>query len=929
MNSLYQAARNACARLLLFYRSLPRWMHLHRHVRPVLRHTGRACVHGAKGCHHSFNAILCALALLQALLITMAKLGLEVPVPGPVQRYIISRFDAQGLKLEVKSLNFDLTGGIHASGLAVSDGNSQLLASASQLHFRMPMGEREWGGGRTGWVELEDLRLLVPASVSPEGVQQEIISQLFLNARLSRRGLNVNYAQFMLDERLPVYATGLFPLGISQNTRDGTDEDAHEGPDEAEERDIPAMLAQYLAKAADYALLLDSVEGGRLAVRGIGEGRLHVDLLADGLDFGEGRAEQLEARVIAFTNRPSGFFRVRAEKLEAMGAMSGGLQVEGALRFDSLGNLSGSNARALAYASWAEWRGERAEGIFFKGSNYPVNRGAEAVLRLGGLPAKLHLHSDAAGDPVLDYDIVTELGPWLRLAKVPEEEVAKRLTIARPLQIQGRVRRDAEGEFNADFELYGWDFDCRGTPIDFFYAYGNADKERIVCDDVVLTGGPSYQRGTFRQDLKTADWDLRLIGDIYPPVLGGLLGHWWDDIWTDFVFDGPPVRADLRLSGCWKKLGHVDIWGRVWLEHLQYQKIRLEEGTLILQVSKNFVDLYDIDAQSDNGSVGGRLAWILEPDEPMFITLNMRSTLPLEGVNKIFGSALKDQLPDWELPVNPNLTMRGNIRHLREGGWQSEIEAIALIRSGKWRGIGFDLVSADVVYKHGDVHIFIPFAELMNGSLKAKVGLAGGGDSSRMDIELNLLQTDFGPSIDALHLLADRDKGEASEHKSGKLDLDFKGSALVGNVTGTLSGDGAFKVKGAELGKIKAFWLLSSLLDGVGLGIGSFSMDSIDADFSIGAGIVNFSRAEVGGPAVRVETKGKMDLIGGGLDFDAKVFMLQTTKPSLINLLGAILSPVGYILELRLGGTLEEPSWRFKIDPRNLFSSGHSEKGSG
>ena len=41
-----------------------------------------------------------------------------------------------------------------------------------------------------------------------------------------------------------------------------------------------------------------------------------------------------------------------------------------------------------------------------------------------------------------------------------------------------------------------------------------------------------------------------------------------------------------------------------------------------------------------------------------------------------------------------------------------------------------------------------------------------------------------------------------------------------------------------------------------------------------------------------------------------------------VNLFSAILSPFGYILELSLKGTLDEPVWRFKIDPRNLFDNG-------
>jgi hypothetical protein len=51
-------------------------------------------------------------------------------------------------------------------------------------------------------------------------------------------------------------------------------------------------------------------------------------------------------------------------------------------------------------------------------------------------------------------------------------------------------------------------------------------------------------------------------------------------------------------------------------------------------------------------------------------------------------------------------------------------------------------------------------------------------------------------------------------------------------------------VREAELGRIKVFWLLSTLLDNMGLGLGVFRFDSLESELAISAGKASFNDAK-------------------------------------------------------------------------------------
>src|SRR5581483_2158385 len=57
------------------------------------------------------------------------------------------------------------------------------------------------------------------------------------------------------------------------------------------------------------------------------------------------------------------------------------------------------------------------------------------------------------------------------------------------------------------------------------------------------------------------------------------------------------------------------------------------------------------------------------------------------------------------------------------------------------------------------------------------------------------------------------------------------------------------------------------------------------------------------------------------LDFKAKVFPFQESGNVLKSVVGAVLSPISNVFEVKLSGTLSKPEWAFVIGPTNLMRS--------
>ena len=165
----------------------------------------------------------------------------------------------------------------------------------------------------------------------------------------------------------------------------------------------------------------------------------------------------------------------------------------------------------------------------------------------------------------------------------------------------------------------------------------------------------------------------------------------------------------------------------------------------------------------------------------------------------------------------------------------------------------------------------------------------------------------------------DRPKGRFLQRASGgRLDVALTAEGRYRQPY-SYRGDGYFVITGRELGEIHLLGLLSELLSKTLLNFTSLRLDAAHASFKLEGNKLAFSQVKLTGPTAAIDARGEYLLDAKTLDFKAKVFPLQESGFVLTDMLGAVLSPLSNVLELKLTGPLEKPSWAFYYGPTYLL----------
>ncbi len=870
----------------------------------------RLCVCSLRACLGVLNLALAGLALLVGAILLSAHLRREIPVPAFLLRNLEERLAAEGLRARWSGIAFDLTGCVHARGLQLETLTGEPLVRAS--HVLLLLDSKALLERRVVPRELhiDDAALMLPARLSPEGIDSAVLDAvsggIFFEGSVQR----LRYAQALFDG-VALRVGGTLPTQAPSTERE--------------------PLARLLARAADAALQaraftsplrnasvsldLDARTAYVLA------GVVHDQLNAPAVELA--LVEQADGAVQATLN---------VAALEVRGAVATGVQASilardpHSLRVDNLpGGLVGE-----IWAASASYRECRIGGLFAR----PLASGDSP---LDGMAGAVNVAGDVielTWRPDGDAHVVTARGalrPFetLALAGVQARGVRSRVSLKSPILFRATAHIPAALEdWRVEADVDAWDIDIRGTPVSHAHVSLEGDAHSIDAHRVWLTLGAESGDCTWLQDLDTLDWRLTVLGEAYPPALGPALGRWWETIWPGFDFSGPPIWTDLEVRGNWNDRTWAHATARAYAKDMSYNGVQIDELALDLRCGRHWFELYDLRACTrEGGTMSGELRWLMPREQPLHISFDLRSQMDLPSINQAFGANLGELASAWRFSEFPALHMRGNIEHPQGGGWTTELVAEAWTGPGHWRGIDFDSLVLSMRNGPSATSVDSLSARMCGGELGGWLRFAHPrGEPSAFTCSLALTNADLTPTGIALQSLGSgKPPAHPTPQRAGRVDLAFEGGAAIGNLLDTLRGRGHLRVYDADLGSVGVFGALSDVLLSLGIGVGTFTFDSLQSSLSVDNGLVLFEEAQLSGPSAIVDARGGLALADQRLDFDARVFLMLGQQRSAFNIVGLLLSPFGYVLELRLRGTLDEPTWRFKIDPRNFFDTGEGD----
>ena len=91
------------------------------------------------------------------------------------------------------------------------------------------------------------------------------------------------------------------------------------------------------------------------------------------------------------------------------------------------------------------------------------------------------------------------------------------------------------------------------------------------------------------------------------------------------------------------------------------------------------------------------------------------------------------------------------------------------------------------------------------------------------------------------------------------------------------------------------------------------------SDFTIDGSRLVFSDVDVTGANSAIKAHGTYGLAKHQLDFNAKLFPFGKSRTLPQELIGGVLMPLSEVLEVRLTGDVENPSWVFENGPTNFI----------
>jgi len=312
------------------------------------------------------------------------------------------------------------------------------------------------------------------------------------------------------------------------------------------------------------------------------------------------------------------------------------------------------------------------------------------------------------------------------------------------------------------------------------------------------------------------------------------------------------------------------------------------------------------------------------------------STLPLETIGALFKAESAELLAPYRFTTPPQLQLSGRVDSAASAVGRHETIQIGLNSTGPMTFHGFPLNDLAFQAHLRDDRIELPVLAVgfAGGRAQGQATISGPADARRLGFNITLANANLGAATQAVALLqpslattapVSEKNAEAARLRQerldrGRLDVNLAAEGLYTDFY-SFKGSGHGTIAGAELGQLNLFGPLSEALRGTFINLGSFSLTSVDAPFELDGDRLRFAELRVSGPSALLQAKGDYRLRDGSLDFMTKIYPFEAGSSVVGSAVGFVLSPLSRVFEVKLQGSLANPSWIFAYGPSRLLNT--------
>ena len=857
----------------------------------------------------------------------------ELELPGPLLRAIETRLAASGVSATFGRTTFDPSGRLLVENVVCHlPAYPDPIFTARALYVRLDPWALLLGRAEELELHASGVSLLLPAMLSPSGRSEELVRNLDATLLPASDHLRIPHLTFELGS-LRVAAQGTLPL-----------------PPPRRDSDAPLPIPSYLAKnfptiarglgaiAAQLSLLEHPSLTVALTRAKSGSAMADFTLHARSLNLAD--PALLTGPICVTTRLPlsaaqaiDATLHITAENLAAPAIQTTAPHLQAVLRarFQPT-TFTASPLELELSADQVSSAGVTLIAPSLHLTPQPLPRLTAALnARVAGLPLAAHASVDLSTQTAeVDFQALVGDGLLNLIGERISQPVTTWINFPQPVIISAAQARFAPG--------WKWEklsarlaipiLNAYKVPISDARAVLELTPTRWFAPEAFGRIGENYARGSYENDPATHRYRFLLAGQLRPVDISGWFSSWWPDFFKTFVFPATPPPASVEVAGRWGRNtgGESRVIIAAQANDTTLRGAHFDYARTRLFIRPHFLDALELYATEGPGSLRGTFTRTLDPrtyDWHRFDFALTTNAIDLGLAEKILGATAHQILDPFVFNTPPSLRLSGRIDSATSlvGAHQSIDLNAETNAEFRFHDFPLERLAFNGTLRDDTLTLDRLDLDFAGGSATGRAKVSGTGAQRRVGFDYALKDASLGRAIAVLENYAARRKQAPppapnrflAEKSNVRISLALSAEGAYEDPYG-YHGEGSATLDGASLGEVKLLGLLSELFS-----FTSLRFNAARANFKINGPRLEFSDVSLTGSNSAILGNGSYALDLRALDFKAKIFPFQESSLLLKSLVGAVLTPLSNVFEVKLTGSLEHPAWNFVMGPSNFL----------
>ena len=854
----------------------------------------------------------------------------EVVLPSPVTHLLERRLGGTAFQVTVGRVAFDPLGHVVVRDVAVGiPGLEGPVVRAAQIETQIDPWTLLAGHVEVHQLAVSGAELLYPSQLSPTGRPEAIVSNLDAVLGLEGNRLSVESLSARAGS-IALFAHGRVALAPLRTARPGAPR--------LDAARAAAAFTSFLRHAARFTPRLEAVRKARIDLTlypsPVAGAVVDAELSAAGLhletprpaELGPFHAEvriplagRISARVIA---------RAGADSVDVAGARVAGVDTRLVatwnphdrtfvpLRADvSAVGIQFMDTEVDAIAATA--RPGPAQSIDF--AAVAGAAGARVAVSGSGIPARR--------SGTLAFDAVVGNGVTALVSGRVHKDLSRFVDFAQPGRAAGTATFLPGGKLqSAQAWVDAHDLTAHAVHLDRVFGHVWFDGHTFRADHAVVRQGGNVARGTYEMDVKTHDFRFLLTGFLRPLDITGWFKPWWPKLWANFAFPTTTPAADVDVQGRWKFPALTRVFAGVDAPGAVVRKVPFNVVRTRVYVDGHVTHVISVDARRPEGTITGWFKTTVDAEKHQWeaVDFDMTTHVDLAQCAGLLKNVAPEILAPYSFEKAPALHARGHVTSAIAPGGKSEDVAFDVTAPGRFAFRDFPLHDVAFSGLYHNRHIEVPdfTATYAGGQARAAFSVDPHGTQRAVKIRASLAGAKLGEVVQSVEAYAARVRKQSGLPKTSKeermsnarLDATVDADGILNDPT-SFHGSGTAELSGPELGHVRLLGGLSELLR-----FTSLRFTSAKTQFKLAGPLIDFQSVRVTGHNSAIDAHGTYSLKTKQLDFKAQVWPFEQSQGLVRGTFGLVLSPLTVFLEVKLGGTLADPSWSFLYSPFRMLT---------